>query len=462
MKLINVICIFSIISAVYSEKRSYEGYSLFKMTPKTEDDLTVLKYLQDKNVGEFWDDQLYKNYEMRIMVPRENRKIFYDIVDNSGIVAEEVIKDVQRAIDEQLEPATRSAQGNHSFLSMNWNQYYSLEEIYDWLDRVQQTYPNVVTIVNMGSSVENRTIKGVRINYKPNQNNTLIGMYQGTLHAREWITTTTVTWIIKEFLTSTDPNIRAFAENFEWHLFPVVNPDGYVYTFTTNRMWRKNRSRQNFTTCVGGTDDLSNGVDLNRNFDFAWMTAGASNNSCSQTFAGPAPNSEPETRAISQYILNLNTQGRFMYFIDFHSYTQIFCIPYSNTVNPSDVLTSGNYANMYELAIRGAEKLGSRYGTNYGAGVAGNVLYPMSGTTFDWAKNATNVPFSYLIELRDMGDYGFLLPAEQIIPNSLEIMDALLEMDKTAIALGYYYSSSHTILSSIGIICVGLLIILIH
>lgn len=121
---------------------------------------------------------------------------------------------------------------------MNWNQYYSLQEINDWLDRVQASYPNVVTIVNMGvTSVENRTIKGIRINYRPNQNNTLIGMFQGSLHSREWITTTTITWIIKEFLTSTDPTVRAFAETFEWHLFPVVNPDGYVYTFTTVRFF---------------------------------------------------------------------------------------------------------------------------------------------------------------------------------------------------------------------------------
>lgn len=116
---------------------------------------------------------------------------------------------------------------------MNWNQYYSLEQIYDWLDEVARNYPNVVTIVNMGQSVQNRSIKGIKINYRPNRNNTIIGMLQGTLHAREWITTSTLTWIIKEFLSSNDPEVRAFAENIEWHLFPVVNPDGYVYTFTT-------------------------------------------------------------------------------------------------------------------------------------------------------------------------------------------------------------------------------------
>lgn len=63
---------------------------------------------------------------------------------------------------------------------------------------------------------------------------------------------------------------------------------------------------------------------------------------------------------------------------------------------------------------------------------------PMSGTSFDWVKYTTNVPFACLIELRDLGEYGFLLPAEQIIPNGLEMMDFMLEMDRVTKNLNYY------------------------
>lgn len=113
---------------------------------------------------------------------------------------------------------------------MTWNEYHNLDEINAWLDELVENYPDIVTEVSMGVSVENRDIKGIKINYNPNNN--YIGMLEGTLHAREWISPAVVTWIIKEFLTSNDPEIRALAENFEWHIFPVVNPDGYEYSFT--------------------------------------------------------------------------------------------------------------------------------------------------------------------------------------------------------------------------------------
>lgn len=84
----------------------------------------------------------------------------------------------------------------------------------------------------MGHSYHNREIKGIILDFHPEKENKLIGMLEGTLHAREWISAATVTFVIKEFLNSTDPEIRALAEGFEWHIFPVVNPDGYSYTFT--------------------------------------------------------------------------------------------------------------------------------------------------------------------------------------------------------------------------------------
>lgn len=128
-----------------------------------------------------------------------------------------------------MKPATTS-RSDEAFYSMTWDQYHNLDDIYIWLDELIENYPNIVTEITMGVSFNNINVKGIKINYNPS--NKYIGVLEGTLHAREWISPAVTTWVIKEFLTSNDSEIRTLAENFEWHIFPVVNPDGYDYSFT--------------------------------------------------------------------------------------------------------------------------------------------------------------------------------------------------------------------------------------
>lgn len=135
-------------------------------------------------------------------------------------------------INAQMQPSQNTERSNLG--SYTWTRYHSLEQIHAWLDELKELYPDVITLKTIGTSYEGRDIRGVIIDLKPDQrgDNPLIGMIEGGIHAREWISPATVTWIIKEFLTSTDANIRSMAEAFVWHIFPVMNPDGYVYTFT--------------------------------------------------------------------------------------------------------------------------------------------------------------------------------------------------------------------------------------
>lgn len=45
---------------------------------------------------------------------------------------------------------------------------------------------------------------------------------------------------------------------------------------------------------------------------------------------------------------------------------------------------------------------------------------------------------SYTYEMRDTGDVGFLVPAEQIVPNAEEIVASLVQMIIEGQALGYF------------------------
>lgn len=53
-------------------------------------------------------------------------------------------------------------------------------------------------------------------------------------------------------------------------------------------------------------------------------------------------------------------------------------------------------------------------GTKYSVGPSGSLLYPASGASDDWAKGQLGIKYTYTIELRDSGRYGFILPAEYI------------------------------------------------
>ena len=55
------------------------------------------------------------------------------------------------------------------------------------------------------------------------------------IHAREWISPAASTYIVDQLLNSEDPKVVVLARAFEWHIFPVVNPDGYEYSHTTVR-----------------------------------------------------------------------------------------------------------------------------------------------------------------------------------------------------------------------------------
>jgi carboxypeptidase A4 len=44
-----------------------------------------------------------------------------------------------------------------------------------------------------------------------------------------------------QLLTSSDPTTAAFKNTYDFYIFPIVNPDGFAYTQTSDRMWRKNR-----------------------------------------------------------------------------------------------------------------------------------------------------------------------------------------------------------------------------
>jgi hypothetical protein len=51
---------------------------------------------------------------------------------------------------------------------------------------------------------------------------------------------------------------------------------------------------------------------------------------------------------------------------------------------------------------------------------------PTSGVSIDWVRGVFNTPYTFTWELRDKGNYGFLLPANQIVDTAEETLNSVI------------------------------------
>ena len=108
---------------------------------------------------------------------------------------------------------------------------------------------------------------------------------------------------------------------FDFYILPVFNVDGYVYTWTKDRNWRKTRSKTKIPFCVG--------VDPNRNWDDHFCEGGASKDPCSDSYCGSHAFSEPEVKGVADYLAKHNDS--IVCYINFHSYSQLWMSPFGWT-----------------------------------------------------------------------------------------------------------------------------------
>ncbi|CAG4957142.1 unnamed protein product [Colias eurytheme] len=343
----------------------------------------------------------------------ENKDDLESTFNSNDIKFSISMTNVQEVIDkETVGRYTRS-----NLRSMRWDTYYNLRQINDWLDDIVSRYSNVASIIVGGESYEGRPIRGVKISHGSGRRAIFI---ESGIHAREWITMATTNYIIDQLLRSNDPEVQAAARDYDWYIFPVTNPDGYVWSHEEFRMWRKNRRP------IGSQF----GVDLNRNWNSNWLLHGSSTNPATDNYAGPGPFSEPESRTLSEYIRSLS--GQIDLYLSMHSFSELLLLPFGNSTQQY-----ANYQDAISIGRRAMGALSVRYGTQYTTGNIAEAIYLATGGSIDWVKSALNIPLVYCYEFRDRGQYGFLLPANQIRPNSEEVLDSLLEMIHQAKRFGY-------------------------
>ncbi|KRX38372.1 Carboxypeptidase A2, partial [Trichinella murrelli] len=342
-----------------------DKFKVFRITPNSTVQLHFLKHLW-KNAyrykADFWSVPRKVDDAVDVMVHPDNRRRFENLLNQKTMNYFVSVDDVQKLIErlEVTKPKEASRFWKHDHRSnsgpyFNFHQFHNISEINGYLYSVQQRYPDITKLHVIGYTHENRPILTIQIGYPLNYNKNKAIWVDAGMHAREWASQTSAVYLIFK-------------------------------------------------------------VDLNRNFDFYWGGAGSSNFPCEDTYGGKESFSEPESRAIRDFVWQRREEIRA--FITIHTYSQLWIHPYSHKRKsyPSDL------ADLRETAIKATEALKRLYGTVFKVGSGADLLYPSAGGSDDWAKYAAKIKYLRPDEDRR---YGFIVDPDQVLPIARETWEGI-------------------------------------
>ena len=306
--------------------------------------------------------------------------------------------------------------------------FFSMPEIIDQLDAMAFLYPNLISVrkpIGDFKTWQNNSIFWVRISDNPevDEEEPEI-LYTGLIHAREFISVSQnifYMWYLLENYNK-DPLVKQILDHTELYFIPVINPDGLNYNVQGydrdkdefDHFLRKNM-RDNDGD--GEFDPEIDGVDLNRNFGSHWGydDVGSSSYEGASNYRGPAPFSEPETKAI-QFFCNSH---EFQFALNYHAYGNLLIYPWGyNNEHTEDSSAFVHYAQL----LTGLNRF------VYGLGME-TVGYATNGDSDDWMYDALEI-FAMTPEVGGTDD-DFYPARERIIP----LCKSTLEMNLLAARL---------------------------
>jgi len=397
MKFLVVFLFFAVaFVAAAEEKVSYRGYRMIRLEPKTDRHLELITQWEEDTEFDIWHRIRGVGNPVDISLSPIGFAKYHILFIENNLPYTVVTDDLQKRFDEE-ERTLKNHIGDRVV-----GTYARFDAISSWMDQVAQANPTLAATYVTGKTYQNRDMKIIKIGTATSRRKIWIDC---GIHAREWVSPATCVYIVDKLINEYklgDPITSRLLHHFEFHVMPVHNPDGYEYSFTA-RMWRKNRSPNAGSTCIG--------TDLNRNGAYQWMTGGSSNNPCSDTYAGRAPASELELQAV-QRAINASW-GHWDSYITIHSYGQWWFTPWGYTTQlPAD------YTELYNKALIGVNAIRGHAGISYVLGSGAVILYVSSGATDDWAKGVAGIKYSYCLELSPGQSgtdsiYGFQLPVDR-------------------------------------------------
>ena len=336
-----------------------------------------------------------------------------------------------------------------------FREYRHLSVLLPWMRLLQSLFPEITRIIEVGQSWEGRPLHALHLSVHPSRGHRDTVIITGGAHAREWISTSTVAFIMHSFVTgySRDGDITTLLEQLDFIFVPTLNPDGYIYSWEQDRLWRKTRQQ--------GPVPFCHGIDIDRSWSYEWEVdnTATSANPCSENYAGGKAFDSVEAGSFAKWIQHQTASKKLnvVAVIDLHSYSQQILMPYafscdSQPANAEDLeeiaqgmarairRTNGEYFDVIS-ACRESVVVASPIGK------ASHMPPPMQasgGSPIDWFHHEIGVRYTYQIKLRDTGSYGFLLPPEYIIPTGREIFNAIVLLGQSLMSEDAPTSSSRT------------------
>ncbi|EPQ51249.1 hypothetical protein GLOTRDRAFT_108207 [Gloeophyllum trabeum ATCC 11539] len=299
--------------------------------------------------------------------------------------------------------------------------YHPLPAIRDFLKSLADQHPDKITLIPLGHSGEGREMVGVKISSPDPCTRKVRGsaskksgfMINGAQHSREWVATSASLYLIHALVSNSSEkgSLSHLLNTYDFYIIPLPNPDGYEYTWSTDRLWYKNRMAL-------GPDDRCVGLDMGRNWGHKWGKNKYKKQPCHHWFPGHRPFEAPEVNNVANFI---TTIPRLRAFVDLRAYGQMISIPYSYSCKkvPKDA------EDLLEAALGAAQAARRSHGTTFKTGSLCDTLYRAPGNVIDWMYKKAGVKYSYAVHLRDTGTYGFSLPEEWLRPVGEETADMI-------------------------------------
>jgi hypothetical protein len=288
-----------------------------------------------------------------------------------------------------------------------WRSYDEPGGIRDQLYAAARRNPQLVKLEVLGHTAQGREIIAVKLTQGADEEtdgSRPAVLFSATQHAREWISTEVDRRLMNYYIDQWRANnrtVRKLLQSTEIWFLPVANPDGYQYTFDHERLWRKNLRDNN----GDGVTQVGDGVDPNRNFPnhWGWDEEGSSSIQSSETYRGPGPASEPETKAM----VGLLDRIRFKFQVNYHSNGRWLLYSegwQTSTPTADDPIYYAMSGNLDHPAI-----------AEFHPGLSSDVLYVTNGEANDYAHGKDGT-LAWTPELSPGCDgCGFVFPDDEAL-----------------------------------------------